>query len=214
MTRTIRTLLVLIDNDERMKVHRVGSLHWQFMAVVGRYLIPETRITWGRHLIWCRNRVWFIVQYSFSWICNINCELPGLVDLVCKIYSLRIEYRSLPPDGRRLYPQDTWICKLRKAGGWGSGHAVLPVNENYCREISSPSTVIAISFSASSGGSHSKNTGLTVYCANVMACIAFPAGWIIHTYVQANRYAGIGPNASIRYAYSAPDLGMLVPSSM
>jgi hypothetical protein len=49
--------------------------------------------------------------------------------------------------------------------------------------------------------------------AKLRHIIATCDGLSINVDIQENRNAGIGPNASIKYAYSAPELGFIVPSS-
>lgn len=70
-----------------------------------------------------------------------------------------------------------------------------------------------------SDGPQGKN-GSTAYSPKLIATTPNKAGFSIKTEVQANKKAGTGPrflcngpNASFRYAYSAPDLVIIVPSS-
>ncbi len=76
-------------------------------------------------------------------------------------------------------------------------------------------TTAAVSFLLSTGGSPhpSSNSGTMTYSAHVSDIIATEDGLSRIMETQEKRKAGAGPNASRRYAYSQPDLGIMVPSS-
>lgn len=63
------------------------------------------------------------------------------------------------------------------------------------------------------GGPQSSNIGEATYSAKLRHTIALDIGRVIMTFVQLIIYAGMDPNASKTYEYSAPDFGIAVPSS-
>lgn len=66
---------------------------------------------------------------------------------------------------------------------------------------------------ATSGGSHSVTNASTAYLAKLRQMMAICEGFSTSVDAQENRKAGMGPKASIKYAYSAPELVFMVPSS-
>ena len=63
------------------------------------------------------------------------------------------------------------------------------------------------------GGSHSETKASTAYCANERQIIAIWDGFNTNVDTHENKNAGAGPNASIKYAHSAPDDVFIVPNS-
>lgn len=63
------------------------------------------------------------------------------------------------------------------------------------------------------GGSHSETNASTAYCANDKQMIAICDGFNTNVDTHENRNAGAAPNASIKYAHSAPEDVFIVPSS-
>lgn len=63
------------------------------------------------------------------------------------------------------------------------------------------------------GGSHSVTKASTAYCANDKQMIAICDGFNTKVDTQENRNAGAAPNASIKYAHSAPEDVFIVPNS-
>lgn len=63
------------------------------------------------------------------------------------------------------------------------------------------------------GGSHSETNASTAYCANDKQMIAICDGFSTNVDTHENRNAGAAPNASIKYAHSAPEDVFIVPSS-
>ena len=76
-----------------------------------------------------------------------------------------------------------------------------------------PIARIATIFTTLSGGSHSDTNASTAYCANDRQMIAIWDGFSTSVDTHENRKAGQAPNASIKYAHSAPDEVFIVPNS-
>lgn len=72
---------------------------------------------------------------------------------------------------------------------------------------------IATIFTTKSEEPHSSTNASTAYLAKLKHIIATCDGFNINVDIQENKNAGIGPKASIKQAYSAPELGFIVPSS-
>uniref|UniRef100_A0A182J8M1 Uncharacterized protein n=1 Tax=Anopheles atroparvus TaxID=41427 RepID=A0A182J8M1_ANOAO len=91
----------------------------------------------------------------------------------------------------------------KRGNGNGYGHALghLPIAR------------IATIFTTPSGGSHSDTNASTAYCANDRQMIAIWDGLSTSVETHENRKAGHAPNASIKYAHSAPDEVFIVPNS-
>lgn len=68
-------------------------------------------------------------------------------------------------------------------------------------------------FTTISGGSHSLTNASTKYFPKLRQIIAIWDGFNTKVLAQENRNAGGAPNASIKYAYSAPDEVFIVPNS-
>lgn len=76
-----------------------------------------------------------------------------------------------------------------------------------------PVATRATIFTTDMGGSHSATNASTAYCANERQIIAICDGFKTKVDTHENRKAGAGPNASIKYAHSAPDDVFIVPNS-
>lgn len=63
------------------------------------------------------------------------------------------------------------------------------------------------------GGSHSTTKASTAYCAKERQMMAICDGFKTSVETHENRNAGAAPNASIKYAHSAPEDVFIVPSS-
>lgn len=63
------------------------------------------------------------------------------------------------------------------------------------------------------GGSHSETNASTVYCAKDKQMMAICDGFKTNVDTHENKKAGAAPNASIKYAHSAPDEVFIVPNS-
>lgn len=63
------------------------------------------------------------------------------------------------------------------------------------------------------GGSHSVTNASTAYCAKDKHIIAICDGFKTNVETQEKRNAGAAPNASIKYAHSAPEDVFMVPNS-
>lgn len=72
---------------------------------------------------------------------------------------------------------------------------------------------IATIFTTTTGGSHSDTNASTAYWANDRQMMAICDGFSTSVDTHENRNAGGAPNASIKYAHSAPDDVFIVPSS-
>lgn len=72
---------------------------------------------------------------------------------------------------------------------------------------------IATIFTTLNGGSHSATKASTAYWANERQMIAIWDGFRTSVETQENRKAGQAPNASIKYAHSAPEDVFIVPNS-
>lgn len=75
--------------------------------------------------------------------------------------------------------------------------------------IASSATILTII----TGGSHSDTNASTAYWANDKHIIAICDGFSTNVDTHENKNAGGAPNASIKYAHSAPDDVFIVPSS-
>lgn len=63
------------------------------------------------------------------------------------------------------------------------------------------------------GGSHSFTKASTAYCPNDKHIIAICDGFNTSVDTHENKKAGGAPNASMKYAHSAPDDVFMAPSS-
>lgn len=63
------------------------------------------------------------------------------------------------------------------------------------------------------GGLHSDTKASTAYWANERQMMAICEGFNTRVETHEKRNAGAGPNASIKYAHSAPDDVFIVPNS-
>lgn len=72
---------------------------------------------------------------------------------------------------------------------------------------------IATILTMATGGSHSETNASTAYWANERQIIAICDGFNTNVETHENRNAGGAPNASIKYAHSAPDDVFMVPNS-
>ena len=63
------------------------------------------------------------------------------------------------------------------------------------------------------GGSHSDTNASTAYWANERQMMAICEGFNTRVETQEKMNAGAGPNASMKYAHSAPDDVFIVPNS-
>lgn len=63
------------------------------------------------------------------------------------------------------------------------------------------------------GGLHSDTKASTAYWANERQMMAICEGFNTSVETHEKRNAGAGPNASIKYAHSAPDDVFIVPNS-
>lgn len=68
-------------------------------------------------------------------------------------------------------------------------------------------------FTTISGGSHSATNASTKYLPKLRQMMAIWDGFRTRVLAQENRNAGGAPNASMKYAYSAPDDVFIVPNS-
>jgi hypothetical protein len=68
-------------------------------------------------------------------------------------------------------------------------------------------------FTTTDGGSHSETNASTAYWANDKQIMAICDGFKTSVDTQLNINAGADPNASIKYAHSAPDDVFIVPNS-
>lgn len=68
-------------------------------------------------------------------------------------------------------------------------------------------------FTTDSGGSHSVTNASTAYFPKLRQIIAICEGFRTRVLAHEKRNAGGAPNASIKYAYSAPDDVFMVPNS-
>ena len=71
----------------------------------------------------------------------------------------------------------------------------------------------ATSLTTMSGGSHSVTNASTAYLAKLRQIMAIWEGFRTRVETQEKRNAGSEPKASMKYAYSAPELVFIVPSS-
>lgn len=76
-----------------------------------------------------------------------------------------------------------------------------------------PIANIATIFTTDSGGSHSDTKASTAYCAKDRQMMAIWEGFSTNVETHENRNAGQAPNASMKYAHSAPDDVFIVPNS-
>lgn len=72
---------------------------------------------------------------------------------------------------------------------------------------------MATILTTATGGSHSDTNASTAYWANERQIIAIWDGFNTNVDTHEKRNAGGAPNASIKYAHSAPDDVFMVPSS-
>lgn len=77
----------------------------------------------------------------------------------------------------------------------------------------SPIANIATIFTTVNGGSHSATKASTAYCANDRQMMAIWDGFRTSVDTHENRKAGQAPNASMKYAHSAPEDVFIVPNS-
>lgn len=68
-------------------------------------------------------------------------------------------------------------------------------------------------FTTIMGGSHSVTNASTAYCANDRQMMAICDGFNTSVDTHEKRNAGAAPNASIKYAHSAPEDVFIVPNS-
>lgn len=78
-----------------------------------------------------------------------------------------------------------------------------------CIPIANSATILT----TIAGGSHSLTNASTAYWANDRQIIAICDGFNTSVETHENRKAGGAPNASMKYAHSAPDDVFMVPNS-
>lgn len=88
----------------------------------------------------------------------------------------------------------------------------------YKLEIDASRSIVPIANSPTilmtiTGGSHSVTNASTAYCANDKQMMAICDGFSTSVDTQENRNAGAAPNASMKYAHSAPEDVFIVPNS-
>lgn len=87
------------------------------------------------------------------------------------------------------------------------------VHSIYSLLLSLPIASSATILTTDVGGSHSVTNASTAYCAKERQIIAICDGFRTNVDTHENKNAGAGPNASIKYAHSAPDDVFIVPNS-
>lgn len=82
-----------------------------------------------------------------------------------------------------------------------------------CKRNYLPIASNAVILTTISGGSHSVTKASTAYLPKLRHIIAICDGFNTNVLAHENRNAGGAPNASMKYAYSAPDDVFIVPNS-